>query len=225
MKLSVVFMLSFVLFPLALAAQTIEVEVTDTIHVAPDIWTYLLTINREEVDQFESLAKQTEILEYDQLEQIIKNDSEIFILKEDPIASSSIFSEGILKSVIIKTTSRSSLMNFLNEIEKYSNVSGNILEMKTIESSSKKRELKKRLLDKSRKEGSVTAGLLNKKLGEIISVSETQAEDLTKAQLVQNNEFTLYPPLSMLSKAVGTSKGIDKYIVLKQTITVVYEMR
>lgn len=204
--------------------QTIEIEVSDTINIVPDELIYMFTINGEEEPSFGRSSKGKSIT-LEKLKELIKSHPELILIEDDPSTLRSDIYESLFSNILIKSNSKNSINSLILELDEFTNISGNVIEMIVNDTESAESNLKQKLLYLARCRALKTTQLINKDLGELQSIVEFEFIDQSKKENENSGGWTAYPPLSGLAQVFGTSTKVIYTKVYYQKMKITYEIK
>lgn len=211
-------------FGLISQQQTIEIEISDTINVIPDELIYMFMINEEDESSFGRLNK-GKFITLKQLKELIKNHPEIIMIEDDPSILRADIYNSLISNTLIKTKSKNSINSLILELEGFSNITGNVIEMIVNDTQSAETNLKQKLIELARSKALQTTKLINRKLGEIQSIVESEFVDQYKKENKDKGGWTAYPPLSGLAHVFGTPTKVHDTKVYYQKMKITYELK
>lgn len=224
-RLPIIFLLQIVLsFGLIGQQETIEIEVSDTINIVPDELIYMFTINGEEEPSFGRLIKGNSITP-ERLKELIADHREIIIIEDDPSILRSEIYESLISNTTIKSSSKKSINDLIKDLEEFTNISGNVIEMIVEDTNSVEYRLKQKLLKVARNRALQTTQLIKRDLGEIQSIMEFEFVDQSKKENEKPGGWTAYPPLSGLPHVFGTPTKVNNSKVYYQKMKITYKLK
>jgi len=217
-------LLTSLLINVSSQSQSIEIEVTDTISAIPDEYGYMLTLNGHDDDPF-SMSKEHNNISLEELNQLITKYDDIQIIEnQTPTLTSDVF-KSLLQSISIKVKSLDSITELFNDLEEYSNISGQATSVEILDDSPIRLQLKQKILNKAKKRASITAQLIDGEIGQIESISESEMIDETNLKLNEDSGWTAYPPLSNIAQMFGIPNKTFTKKIYFQTMRVKYRLK
>lgn len=194
----------------------VEVLVTDSIHVMPDQFVLLITIDPEDVYPYKAPTTDGITKNLDQKTQVIR--SAIRSLGIDTIDSNESVAEfprTKVRWLKLVFTSQQQLRQFIKSVRNVTGLSGYITSKKFSAMDSAVNKVVQKIVKTSGTQAAAIAAYSGKTLGALLSVKEEGAET---DKVVGG--WTSYPPLSALANAEMVS--IDPEIIVEKTYRVRY---
>jgi len=196
------------------------VEVSDTIEVHADVFICEFTL----YDQKEILGygdSSSLVITPNELDEIIGSYPEIEMLPKGS-SSHSILMRMTITNRKIKTQSYSSLKSLIEQLTPYGNFTLSKTTLVVNDTGQAEIALKERLLAKAKQKALQTALMLEKEVGDVLEVRESEFKQLLEEVESLN---TIYPPLSALGNMFNTSDDILNKSVYTQKLVVRYFMK
>ena len=194
----------FLLLPFCLTSQHtgFEIEVSDTVQVVPDEYTYEFSVWKIYNEDSEV---QGSMLSVDQLKEAIANYPDISIIEDYPKVLKPDFFKTLYKTVLVKANKSKAITTLIQDIKHVNNVSGSLIELQVLDSEMAELRLKQKILNKAKRKASETVAILGKTSADLVSIVEYELQEEAEVNDLSTNEWKAYPPL----KDVGHDFGIS----------------
>ncbi|MFK7756205.1 MAG: hypothetical protein AB8B53_04655 [Flavobacteriales bacterium] len=199
----------------------IEVEVVDTIKINPDQYIYGITVFKESEEQFNN-EESSNLLSTEEIEILVERYGLELVNKESSGLRQDFYSIPTT-FYAVKSNSLADLDKLESELKEYINVKGELIDMVTINTADLERKLKLKLINKAESKAIGTALLVNRELGELISLSETELKDETS--IGGYSSWTVYPPLSALGSSLKGGGSILRQKTYAMKMTFKFELK